>query len=1653
MTDQVVNARDSLSRRRVLQIYKYLRQLHLIRHPVPVRLEEQPFSTPLDAHTDNPYVQGSIAFPDPKDGERAEAETLFRVTRPVFSDAPAPPYAISDWIDFDWGSSAHVVAQPVESITRDETEVRFDADKGRVQAFNAWLDKWQEWRAQDLIKREAKAFFDKLYQLYNELQRESEQYDLLVGDGQLTWSQGGADDIDHPILLKPVELQFDPDVPEFRVVNMAQPTQLYEALLGKVAVADPNLIHDTRAELEESGLHPLDGLETDAFLQRFIARLDASGRFLKERPNIAPRTPVVFRSPVLLTRRRTLDYSSAIEAIITRLEDGDDIPDFLARIVNPELPADGSDAMPFSALDANGEDEEAMLSKPANAEQLEIARRLERHGGVVVQGPPGTGKTHTIANLTGHLLAAGKRILITSHTSKALEVLREQIVEPLRPLCVSVLGADALSRAQMESAINAITARLGTAESMSSAKEETALSNHRGIILRQLRNLRSELIRARRDEYVEIEVCERSFTPSDAARYLRQHAAADGWIPGTINESGPAPLSADDIRELYSLNAKITEEDEAELKKARPRSADLPTFDTFKRACDDLAFLTDSDQASKHWKCLEDAGAARAVLDAVTAYREACDGVSGLAAWEMSAVQAGVSGGGHEESVQSLLELVRDTQAYASDHAGLMTLHEPAIPTDQIEATIPSLRALQDHWERSGRKPSTVTLAFRPDWRYTLAICKVRGRSISEAMHVEVMLVYCELLMRRAELCRRWRSVLGAAAPDVEAQREPERVAAQLLSRLKRLLAWSSSQMIPARTQLESAGLDWQSLIATLPADDSEYGDVTRLIYAIPVALELDARMEYNRRRNLEVTNELRSVEKVLSAPPKDVATSRLWTDVARAVLARDAEEYGRSLEELHRLEGLESAFRRRETLIAQLTSSAPAWGKMIESRSAPHDGACPPGDPVTAWLWRQLNQELARRASISIPELQRKIAQLSSRFRELTADVAEQRSWSHLLAATTPTQRSALQTYKNAVKQFGTGKGKRAHRFAQLAQEQMQLSQGAVPAWVMPLSRVYNTYRSINAFDVLIIDEASQADIYALLAMAFAKHVIVVGDDEQVTPERPGTEIARVDQLIDNFLDGVPGKALFIEESSIFDFAKVAFGAPVVLTEHFRCVEPIIRFSNNLSYNGIIKPLRDSSSTSLKPATVEVRTPSATSREQVNEDEAIMVSSLVCAMIERPEYRDATFGIIAMTGPRQALYIETLLRQNIDPREIESRRLRCGMPPQFQGDQRDVMLLSLVDSPDEHGVSRDPGYGPRDRTKKRFNVAASRARDQMWVCHSLDPNRLKAEDLRRRLILHARNPESTEVLKEAARERAESPFEVAVQAALIDRGYHVLPQYQVGSYRIDMLVTDGERTLAVECDGDRYHTLETLEQDVARQMILERCGYRFERIRGSKYFADPESALTPVFERIAELGIQPRRDISELDLSQAELISAVRNRAGQIAEQWKADPEKHIAVRSERRRGRWGTPFERAATSHDKRTTPAPDTQTVGASLRKPADSSIGASTRPLQPRATAPADIDSATQSGVGLVKSDSVPTTQPRGHGAQSLAERLMAASLTVVDNRSNGGNLWVLGDLSLSDFFESLKSEGIRFVYSPSGGRATNQKPGWFTSTKL
>ena len=73
-------------------------------------------------------------------------------------------------------------------------------------------------------------------------------------------------------------------------------------------------------------------------------------------------------------------------------------------------------------------------------------------------------------------------------------------------------------------------------------------------------------------------------------------------------------------------------------------------------------------------------------------------------------------------------------------------------------------------------------------------------------------------------------------------------------------------------------------------------------------------------------------------------------------------------------------------------------------------------------------------------------------------------------------------------------------------------------------------------------------------------------------------------------------------------------------------------------------------------------------------------------------------------------------------------------------------------------------------------------------------------------------------------------------------RGYRkVSVQHSVGRYRIDIVVEGPHARLAAECDGDRWHGPDVWHKDRARQQVLERANWTFERIRGSAFYRGPE--------------------------------------------------------------------------------------------------------------------------------------------------------------------------------------------------------------------
>jgi arginase family enzyme/very-short-patch-repair endonuclease len=168
----------------------------------------------------------------------------------------------------------------------------------------------------------------------------------------------------------------------------------------------------------------------------------------------------------------------------------------------------------------------------------------------------------------------------------------------------------------------------------------------------------------------------------------------------------------------------------------------------------------------------------------------------------------------------------------------------------------------------------------------------------------------------------------------------------------------------------------------------------------------------------------------------------------------------------------------------------------------------------------------------------------------------------------------------------------------------------------------------------------------------------------------------------------------------------------------------------------------------------------------------------------------------------------------------------------------------------------------------RRVNVAASRARDQLWVFHSVRPGSLLADDPRAMLLSYALNLAPAEEVTDLAA-RCASDFERDVLRRLTARGFRPIPQFRIGAYRIDFVLNapDGRR-LAIECDGDSYHGPEQWESDMRRQAVLERVGNCvFVRIRGSIYAREPDAAMRPVWQRIEELDIAPtpRRTVLEV--------------------------------------------------------------------------------------------------------------------------------------------------------------------------------------------
>lgn len=1700
---------------KVLSLFKFIEELNKLKQKVVLCVQEYPWwraiaDFPNDSENIKIYYRDRVAYED----EENASNVLLSVHKPEFQRCPKPDAAFEEWLEQGWDDYRYeakikesifrpLAQENISAVALQDGMQRIDSENGgykeffaddaeRLSAYDLWVNKRNIWRDKQKVLAGTRAFFSELYKICINLERDSETLELVVADGFVRDRRTSR--VDHPILTHRAKIRYDAIENTIFIEDTDVTTELYTEMLQNMEDINLSSIDQLRQDLYRNDYHPLDRNDLPIFFKKFIHQLSSESIYSEDGvpDNWQSKDRLLlYRNPCYILRKRMDGTIKAIEQIIEYVKDTGEIPSPIGDIVEggiidiPKAPNPPSVEEQLAAV--GGESADILLSKEANKEQLEIARRIERYNAVLVQGPPGTGKTHTIANLMGHFLAQGKSILVTSHTRKALSVLKEKLVPGLQSLCVSVLDD---SNVDMEKSVDGITNYMAKATSFEVKKEMESLGQERKKIISELATVRKKLFAIINKESNCIVYNGEEITPSAAAAYVQKNSETLSYIPGTVRLYEPLPLGFSELAELYRSNETICIQDESELEHNIPAPVELMTPEEFEQNCAALRFFTSrlNDISEKNdWqiqniesehKILVNGSFGKLTLEypsiqAVKQLKETVSTFPRMERWMQYCAIDGKKGGAYENLWHRLIDQIQKTCAY-SEKLVSEQFGKEVIILNTGAGFYNAMEQLLDKYSKGG-KIGKLTLLINKQLKVALDGAVINGQKPQNADDCKLILHVLGMNSMREQCAFYWNDLIAKrGVPQFYdlAQEAPERVAANYIPLIQRYLDLFKNEYKVLTEYMGIAGIPCDVVFQHNPID-SEVETAGKILSAL--GNEIPRLCDV-----FEVVNSISDIQTEVQKNKNILQIGRrVDSEVCRAILwaleAYDTCAYKEAYSILQNTYAKIRLKQKREEYIGRLAPIAPQWAEAIRNRDGIHGNATIPSNIDDAWRWKQYCGIIEDIIAEPFPELQKRSLALSKEYRKVTAKFAEKSAWYNLLRRTEHdiSMKQALQGWKLTIKKIGKGTGKNAPMYRAKARELMVKCQEAVPAWIMPIGKALESLNPrTNKFDIVIIDEASQSDISSLAILYMGKKLIIVGDDKQVSPMAVGVQSDKIKELNEMYLaDEIPNAHLYDAKTSIYDIAATTF-QPLMLHEHFRCVPDIINFSNWLSYDFNIKPLRDCSNNVLLPAVVNYRVAGGKRIGKTNPNEAKTIVALLQACIEQPEYIGKSFGVISLLGDEQVKKIQEEICRYIDAKECSERRILCGNASNFQGDERDVIFLSVVDCANGGGPITKQGFGVDEAYRKRYNVAVSRAKDQLWVVDSLDPaNDLKPGDIRKMLIDFSLNPQSVSMKNAKILVKAESPFEVAVAKYLAVREYHVVQQWEVGSYRLDMVVVCGKKKIVIECDGERYHSGEDkIREDLERQTILERLGWRFIRIRGSEYYRNPEKTMERVTSELTAEGIEPEQvggNLQDIVGKDTELLQRIKQRAYAILHE---NNELHEIETD--------TISAALDTKNDVIGAVLDDQQplTITASSSNDGEESDFNSTLASKQKSETREKLaytyekikvneeQLEAESEIHHMKAKQVPLFHIQNAEAEELelfsAKNVESESTDIlwflnnsgiqyVDKRTKGGGLWIIGGRELSGVVAKAKDIGYTFHFKKEGGRATKNKPGWWT----
>ena len=1415
-------------------------------------------------------------------------QKILQVEKLPFLEPLAIDKELLEWISGDWTDYKSPIKLLSEKITKENDASKVvNISKKEKEILDKLLKDRKLWVEEQKKIEVVRNLFDTLYNKYLVLDRDSDSLELVVANGLVKVPN---EDICYPILLKKVNFSIDTEKNIISITDASDndfiTQELYLNFLAEVENINLDKVFYLEDKIVENNIHPISKNDTiKDFFREFIHNLNPRAQFIEDLDKKNKESVITIEwKPILFIRKKDDGKVEAINNIIKDIENGGEIPEYLSELVG----VIGSDKRAVEPIP------DILFTKETNNEQIEIIKSLYSHRAVVVQGPPGTGKTHTIANLLGHFLAEGKNVLITSQTKKALDVLKEKIPTDIQDLCISMLDDDS---SDLGNSVESISEKLGYLNLENLKNEYEEIENQRNELKEDIKNIKRKIFNIKYQESHPIIYNNESITLREAGEFLRKNQRELDRIPGIVSSGVTCPINNENLAFLKSGYKKsVSREEEKEIELGLNKVSDFWTLEEFKEMLEnkkeimsrlDLLLKNKKYHINDNLFYVDDKMLID--LDKFKNYsgidKIIPEDLKSIEDWKKDVCIAGTENSGDRKIWLEFIKDIRRLYDLTNMTKDQLFKKEVVYKDIDVSTAKKLIIGLKKGIERPG---FFFKHRLRKARKQISDKVTINNRILETLYDCNVALEYTTLIELKENTKNTWNILMtGNSLLENSNNKNLYKQLYSYADQMEYLLNWYDREKKTFLHKIENAGFEKLNINKT-EGNPIYVDEVNQIFDFIPSLEELIAigkiALEY-REVDTKRSEYLVKIENIIKE------NSPLGREIKNAILNENTDKYSETLEKLRVLSEKEVLYKKYKDLLHNVKAVANSWGEELENGLFNEKIE----NIYNVWRYKQISQKLKELAEKPYFNLQADILEKTEELKKLTIDLVTKKAWYNIIKFLEEKDNlaisQALKGWKQTVQKIGKGTGKNTNIHKKNAKEKMLLCQKVVPAWIMPLNKVFDTLNPVeNKFDIVIIDEASQSDISSLILLYMAKKIIIVGDDKQVSPSDVGVNIDKINMFRRKYIKGkVANDDLYGIRASLYSIVSTTF-QPISLREHFRSVPEIIGYSNKTSYDNQILPLRDSNSSILKPAIIDYKVNGRRDeKSKINRVEAETIVSLIEACLAMKEYKNSTFGVISLLGNEQAELIQDLIVKRIPATEIENHKILCGNSASFQGDERDIMFISLVDSSEENKSLRLVGEGVEGAIRKRYNVAISRAKDQLWIVHSIDKNNLKEGDLRKELFEYIDSLKENVFDKTAIENITASDFENEVARHLLEKNYTIKQKWRVGSYDIDMVAIYDDKKIAIECDGKTLnHTEEEVIANLEEQEILERCGWKFIRVRASEYFRNPEKAIKDLIIQLDDKGVYPNH--KEVYNDKNELLNNIKSEALELMEKYEEE-------------------------------------------------------------------------------------------------------------------------------------------------------------------